>query len=62
MSTTYYMWRATGVVVRATTKRAQEKMRRHTRVYPYALTAISPKRAKQLIAEGHEYWKVKDIL
>ena len=62
MATTYYRIWATGVVARATTKHAQEKLRRKAREHPYMLTAISPKRAKQLIAEGHEYWKVKDLL
>ena len=62
VKTTYYLITASGSVVRATTKKAQEKLSRLANIQPGILRPIPPKEAKQLIAAGAVYEKLKDVI
>ena len=62
VKTTYYLVTVSGTVVRATTKRAQEKIRRIVELHPGAIRPLPPKEARELIAAKREYWKIQDLM
>lgn len=62
MKTTYYLVIYNGVVVRATTKIAQEKIKRLAERMPDRIKPLPPKEARELIAAKREYWKIQDIM
>ena len=62
MKTTYYRMLAIDEVWRATTDRAQEKIKRLAERMPDRIKPLPPKEARELIAAKKEYWKIRDIM
>ena len=62
MKTTYYKMLAIDEVWRATTDRAKKKLSGLAERMPDMVQAIPPREARELIAVGKKYQKIKNII